>query len=124
MNEKIDKLDLRGLDLRFNCESETDRFLFVELRPGLAVTKPDGRGFPLGVVQVSAKSGEVAAVRVDGATRLFMSEVVKTGDPIKAGPDGRGVRAESGDLARAVCLDPGSGDHAGAVLLVSFIPWL
>ncbi len=113
----------KGLDLQFSAESKIDRFRFVELLPGAAVGGVSGKRFPVGVAQNEYKAGETAAVRVDGSTRLFMHGV-KAGDPVKAGPDGVGVKAEPGDLARALCMVPGEDGHAGAALLLSFVPWV
>lgn len=115
----------RILDVSFPAAEDlsSDQYRIVVLASG-AVRRPDsGTEVPLGVLQNAPASGEAAAVRVIGISKIVLGETVAENEWIKleyvsAADAGKGLDADVAlDLAIGRCIKGGVEDDLGEILL-------
>jgi hypothetical protein len=113
------------LDLSFEAAEDlnNDQYRIVVLDTG-KVRRPNAANeIPLGVLQNAPKTGEAAAVRLIGVSKIQLGETVAANEWVKleyvdASDAGKGLDADGAlDLAIGRCLVGGAEDELGEVLL-------
>ena len=115
----------RVLDVTFEAAEDlsNDQYRIVVLDDGKVRRPNASTDIPLGILQNAPGSGEAAAVRLIGVSKIQLGETVAENEWIKleyvdATDAGKGLDADAAlDLAIGRCLVGGAEDELGEILL-------
>ncbi len=115
----------RVLDVTFEAAEDlsNDQYRILVLDSGKVRRPNASTDIPLGVLQNAPGSGEAAAVRLIGVSKIQLGETVAENEWIKleyvdAADAGKGLDADAAlDLAIGRCLVGGAEDELGEILL-------